>query len=313
MLNLMRLVTVLALMFGVSSCNSQSEKARLEDQLKGTAQEVSEPAPSFAPAKKLGKLKNKKLDEVSGLAASVANPGLFWVLNDSGNKPEIYLIDEETNIVQTYALKGVRNRDWEEIAVGPGPETGKQYIYVGEIGDNMAIHPYKYIYRFPEPVYASDEDKETIDVTRFDTITFALSDERRDTEAFVVDPVTRDIYVIAKWKSPVDVYQLRFSDLAKNPAIAEHVGTLPISTVVAADFSRDGTELLIKNYDKIFYWKRPVNTPVMKMLQKVAVEIPYEREPQGESIAWSADGDGFYTVSEQKKNEDVHLLYYRRQ
>jgi hypothetical protein len=313
MLNLMRLVPLLVLVFCVSSCKSQSENADLQEQPGGTSQEVSEHAPLFAPSKKLGKLKNKKLDEVSGLAASIANPGLFWVVNDSGNKPEIYLIDEETNIVQTYALKGVPNRDWEEIAVGPGPEPGKQYIYVGEIGDNMAMHQYKCIYRLPEPAHASDENKETIEVTDFDTITFALSDQRRDTEAFFIDPVTRDIFIISKWKRPVDVYQLRFADLAKKPATAEHVGTLGISTVVAADFSRDGTELLVKNYNKIFYWKRPANMPVMTMLQKPGIELPYEKEPQGETVAWSAKGDGFYTLSEQKKDQDVHLLYYRRQ
>src|SRR5688500_13312675 len=76
----------------------------------------------FLAGKELGEVTNKKLAEASGLAASADNPGLLWTLNDSGNKPEVYLIDEQLNIRLTCRLKNVINRDWEDLTVGPGPE-----------------------------------------------------------------------------------------------------------------------------------------------------------------------------------------------
>ena len=47
--------------------------------------------------------------------------------------------------------------DFEDIALAPGPETGIDYIYVGDIGNNWKGHckginePNKRIYIFPEP------------------------------------------------------------------------------------------------------------------------------------------------------------------
>lgn len=293
------------------SCN-KNEQRHIEGKLASNDRTVQVQQPLFSKGKALGELKSKKLNEVSGLAASVANPGMLWTHNDSGNDAEVFLIDLETNIKQTYVLKGISNRDWEEIALGPGPVPGVQYLYVGDIGDNNAIHEYKYIYRFKEPVYNPGTGKEKIEISDFDTITFSLSNERRDTEAFVIDPVTRDIYIISKWKSPADLYQLKYSESTQVTMVAQHIGTVPISTVVAADFNKDGTELLIKTYNSVSYWKRSLDMSVLSMLQTPGTPLPYQREPQGEAITWSTTGNGYYTLSEHKKGDQVHLLFYER-
>jgi hypothetical protein len=304
-----QLIVFYALLFGILSCDKRDRNNKHDESKKDRAVEGKL---LFAEGKKLGALKNKKLNEVSGLAASIVNPGLLWTLNDSGNEPEVYLIDAETNIKRTYVLEGVSNRDWEEITLGPGPKPGKTYLYVGDIGDNLAAHKYKYIYRFEEPLYNADAGKGKIEITNFDTIVFSLSDEERDTEAFVVDPLTRDIYIISKWSRPVDLYQLKTTPAQHDTAIAQHIGTLPISIVVAADFSRDGSELLIKTINDVFYWKRPADMTVSAMLQEPGRSLPYSREPQGESVAWSATGDGYYTLSEQKDGEQIHMMFYQR-
>jgi hypothetical protein len=290
------------------SCSKRDRRQRHDDTGKDKALSSES---LFSEGKKVGLLKSQKLGEVSGLAASVVNAGLFWTINDSGNDPEVYLIDVETNIKRTYVLKGVDNRDWEEIALGPGPKPGKSYLYVGDIGDNLAIHQYKYIYRFEEPVYSADAS-DNIEISSFDTLVFSLSDEQRDTEAFAVDPRTNDIYIFSKWSRPVNIYHLKATTSKTDTLIAQHVGTLPLSMVVAADFNRDGSELLIKTIKGVFYWKRPANVTVTGMLQEPGQSLPYKREPQGEAVAWSTAGDGYYTLSEQKKGEDVHMMFYQR-
>src|SRR5690606_15194616 len=134
----------------------------------------------FLPGRPLAELKADELEEVSGLAASVANRGYLWTHNDSGNPAEVYLIDEELEIALKCTLEGVKNRDWEDIAVGPGPDPSKRYVYVAEIGDNDAQYDYKYIYRFAEPSLTSVSGD--IVITEFDTIVFRLEDGAKDTE-----------------------------------------------------------------------------------------------------------------------------------
>ena len=94
----------------------------------------------FLPGKRLSEIKDKKLSEVSGLASSIRNPGLLWAHNDSGNRPEVFLIDDKCDIKRIVVLDGIKNRDWEDIAVGPGPDSTKSYVYVGDIGDNDGVH-----------------------------------------------------------------------------------------------------------------------------------------------------------------------------
>jgi hypothetical protein len=60
----------------------------------------------------LSEVKDKNLNEVSGIAASRKNPGFIWAQNDSGNKPQVYLLDQNLNIRLTVKLKGIFNRDW---------------------------------------------------------------------------------------------------------------------------------------------------------------------------------------------------------
>ncbi|MGX7835780.1 hypothetical protein ACWKSR_11580, partial [Campylobacter fetus subsp. venerealis] len=74
--------------------------------------------------------------------------------NDSGGEAAVYLIDMLGNTVGKVELLETKNRDWEDIAVGPGPD-GQSYIYIGEIGDNNAVHKDISIYRIPEPIEGS--------------------------------------------------------------------------------------------------------------------------------------------------------------
>src|SRR5882724_7777911 len=83
----------------------------------------------FAKGKDKGQIE-KRLVEASGLVASYQNVGCLWSLNDSGNSAEVFLIDSTGKTKLVCKLEGVKNRDWEDIAMGPGPKPGKRYVYV---------------------------------------------------------------------------------------------------------------------------------------------------------------------------------------
>ena len=262
------------------------------------------------PGEKLAQLKNKKLREISGMVSSINNPKLLWGHNDSGNKAEIFLMDEGLSVKLTCELAGIDNRDWEDIAIGPGPDSSKNYLYVADIGDNDAQYQYKYIYRFEEPKWNQNQEK--IIISEFDRITFQLPDERKDTETLLLDPTTKDLYVISKREEPVHLYELKYPHTTEETITAKKVMSLPLTKIVGGDFSADGKEILLKNYHQVFYWSSMVSKPIAELLQESPKEIPYVREPQGEAITWARDGSGFYTLSEQDGKKRAYLYFYKR-
>ena len=269
------------------------------------------PESDFLPGRKLSELKEKKLSEVSGLATSIRNPGRLWAHNDRGNRPEVYLIDDKCDVKLTVVLDGIKNRDWEDIAVGPGPDSTKSYVYVGDIGDNDGVHKLKYIYRFEEPLNESGDDKITI--ANFETIVFRLPNSREmDSEALFLNTATRDLYIVTKRENPVHVYEIRYSDTPGDTITAQEIASLPTFEIVAADLSADGKGLLMKNYSHIYYWNNSSGKPIAELLKEKPVEIPYHPEPQGESLAWARDNSGFYTLSEVTKNASSYLYFYQK-
>ena len=250
------------------------------------------------------------LEEVSGLAASISNPGLMWVHNDSHNSSQIFLIDDKIQIHLTCTLQGVTNRDWEDITVGPGPEPGKTYIYVGEIGDNLAQFEYKIIYRFEEPVLKKEQSEFTI--THFDKIIFKLADGKKDTEALLINPLTKDLYIISKREEPVYVYELKYPYAVSDTLVANSITTLPLTQIVAGAFSADGKEILLKNYQAVYYWQVDESKSIVDVFKDKTKVLPYIEEPQGEALTFARDGSGYYTLSEKVKGEKSFLLFYKR-
>jgi hypothetical protein len=270
---------------------------------------VENPTDKFHEAKKLVELKSKKLEEISGGAASAVNSGLFWLHNDSGNPPELFLVNDSLKILFTLNLP-VENRDWEDMAIGPGPVPGKNYVYLGEIGDNKAKFPIKYIYRFEEPAWDGKSAKSAIE--KVDTIAFRLEGENKDTETLLIDPSTKDLYIISKREEPVWVYQLKFPYSTDTTITAKKLFSLPYFQIVSGDFSADGKCILLKNYEHVFYWENEKGVSVPELLSQQPNEVPYELEPQGETIMWARDNSGFYTVSEINVGKNSYLYLYKQ-
>jgi hypothetical protein len=249
-----------------------------------------------------------QLEEASGLVASVRNPGLLWVLNDSGNPPEVFLIDQHARTKLTCKVENVNNRDWEDIAIGAGPKQGKPYLYVADIGDNFARYDSKFIYRFEEPLLDSSKQ---VSITQYDTFILQLPDGRRDAETLLIDPLTNDLYIISKRETSVGLYHAPYP--FSNDTIAlKKIRELPFTKIVSGSISTDGQQLLLKDYEKVYYWKRLPNETLTKVFTRKPIELPYEREYRGEAIAWSRDGHHFFTLSEGKGSEPANLIRYNR-
>ncbi len=267
--------------------------------------------PIFGERIDLGLIENDQLDEISGIAASRVNENILYVHNDSGDINRFFALDTSGKQIGTYIVEGCKERDWEDIAVGPGPDPGISYIYLGNIGDNDAVYDLKYIYRFPEPEIEPGFIQFNDTIRTAEILTFQMPDGNRDTETVIVDPLTSDMYIVSKREVDVRVYRIPFPQSLQEIIIPERIASLRLTWIVGGDISTDGQEILIKNGDAVFYYKRkPGRTLAETFTEHQWTVSSYIPEPQGEAICWKPDGSGFYTVSEERNNIPARLYFY---
>ena len=240
------------------------------------------------------------IPEISGVADSRSFPGHFWCEEDSGNPPVVHLVSRDGTVVRSVFLKGITNRDWEDI----GLYNGK--IFIAETGDNDEKRDEYAFYTFAEPSESSD----TVDNVQ--SIRFKYPDDSHDAEAFLVDAQSKDIFVITKRDSKSRLYKIAFPYKTDQLNVAEFVGALPYTGVVSAAISPDGKEILVKTYTNIFYYSRTAGESIGTSLQKSYKNLPYKMEPKGEAVSFALDGSGFFTVSEKGFASSVNVNFYNR-
>ena len=263
----------------------------------------------FLPAENTGEIDDLRLEEASGMVASRSIPGLFWVINDSGNDPMLFLIDKNGQIRMNYLIDGCDNIDWEDLAIYTDKATGKSQIYIADIGDNFAFRSHINIILIDEPTVINRNDSILYHAKNY---CFTYEDGPHDAETLLVDPITKGIYIITKREENVRIYEapkiLNSSD-TMNLVFKQ---SMPFFNITSGDISQDGTEILLKTYNAIFYWKYSNNESLVDALSKDHELLNYIPEPQGESIAWSVENNGFYTLSERNNPLSQILYFYKR-
>ncbi|MGQ9455170.1 MAG: hypothetical protein ACUVRS_09655 [Armatimonadota bacterium] len=292
---------VLVVGAGLLASEPQSEQPRVASQQQvanSTAQTAT--LPRFAKGVKCGNLQSEELSEVSGIVASRKNMGLFWVHNDSGDSARVFAITSDGTVLGIYNLAGVNARDWEDIAVGPGPVKGASYVYVGDIGDNNAARPQVWIYRFLEPkVSVNNQRPVTHEISDVQRITIKYEDGPRDAEALMIDPCTGDLYIISKRENRSKVYRASSHELVDGALVTVRaVARLPWGWATGGDISPDGSEIIVRGYANAALWKRPASGELWRAFEDKQYIVPVEREQQGEAICFDAAGKGYYTTSE---------------
>ncbi len=253
-------------------------------------------------------IENGIIDEASGIDASETMADHVWIHEDGNTTPGVHLF---TNKGEYKGRMNVPfpNRDWEDMAVGPGPIDGQSYIYLADIGDNFENYSTHFIYRLKEPrsfiSYLAD----------FDKITFAYpNNERYDAETMLLDSKTKDIYIITKRQFNVRVYKLAYPQSTTTTITAEFLKTIPYLGIVGGDISSDGKEMVLKSYDAAYYWKIKEGESVIDALSRTRdVGLPYVQEVQGEAICFDKTASGYFTISERAEtNVKIPLNYYKK-
>ncbi|MFF0224959.1 WD40 repeat domain-containing protein [Streptomyces sp. NPDC004629] len=220
-------------------------------------------------------IKDPRITESSGLAASRLHPGIYWTHNDSDDGPYLYAVDGATGrTVATVTLSGVGSpRDVEAISIGPGNQ-----IYVGDIGDNLdGSWPYVWIYRLPEPETLKDQ---TIRATQY---VVKYANGARNAESLAVHPKSGRVYIIDKKEDGGHLYEGPARLSASGTNVFKPVAPVDLWATDAA-FSPDGRQLAVRGYfgGILYDW----NGGDIRRRQRL--NVPLQR--QGESVTYSADG-----------------------
>jgi hypothetical protein len=151
-------------------------------------------------------------------------------------------------------------------------------------------------------------------VPAIDAIRFKLPDGAFDTETVLLDPLTKDIYVVTKFLANARLYRLAYPQATNGVTTAEKMGEMTIGNdLTGGATSTDGKEMIVRGYTAIYYWqRREGETFAQTLLRKFDKSLPYIFEPQGEAVCFEKTGKGYFTLSEVGKSTFTNLYYYER-
>lgn len=271
-----------------------------DSESSGTTGELP-PCPDFAPGTMVATVTDPEIVETSGIAVSRMHAGVLWVHNDSGDGPRVFAIDDTGTTLGEFSLNGAIALDWEDMALGPGPEPGVDYLYVGDIGDNPELRATITVHRVPEPDPASGGST----LEGVVPLVLAYPDDSHDAETLLSDPETGDLFVVTKADSGMSgVYRAAFPHDEHATIEMELVAELafgstalpgsPLAT--GGDVAPDGSLVAIRTYGGAFAWRRAPGSTIAEAFATDACPLPTVDEPQGEALAVAADG--YYTITE---------------
>lgn len=227
------------------------------------------------------------VSEASGVAWSRVHGDVLWVHNDSQGGAVVYAIATSGELIARVTLEGARNRDWEDIAVGPCPEAGPDgdCIYVADIGDNRASRDAVGLWIAAEPDPHTDES--------VDAVFFPLRypDGSRDAEAIAVLDDASVIVVTKGREHPISVYRsppIAWSDAPDTTMLSpiQQLSEAPVhlpDQVTGATRTRDGRTLAVRSYGALQFYRLEGDS--VTALLTTPVPLDPLGEPQGEGIA----------------------------
>ncbi len=251
-------------------------------------------------------LRDKSIDESSGIDSSYERSSAVWTHNDSGGKDRAYLVDLTTGeTAGEIEIKKSDNRDWEDISTFKIDDTA--YLMICDVGDNFKKRENCQLCLLPEPAFDKSVDSRKSD--DWLNIEFTYEDGPRNCESVAVDVKNRKILLVEKIYPEAGgtpgIYELPLPDELTGPKqtlVAKRIGEIKTKNLTGMDISNDGTRLAIRNYPYAWVYEKGPNQSWAEVLGSeppAAIALPLQ--PQGEGICFSADGKSLLLSSEKEK------------
>ena len=188
---------------------------------------------------------SKKLDETSGL--EIINKQLVTI-NDSGNDPVLFYINESGNILDERKLNCCKNNDWESLAAD------SDYVYIADFGNNYDTTKNLSIIKIPIDK-SSNENPEIINFLYPEQKKFKRIYRRSeyDAEALISFGDILLIFTKNKRKKITEIYSLpKYGGNFK----AQKIGSLNTESIVTgADYDKKTNTLVLTstiNFDEYY-------------------------------------------------------------
>ena len=236
---------------------------------------------------------SKILDETSGLEI-IANT--LVTINDSGNEPTLYFMNQKGEIISERKVTGFKNTDWEDIT------KDEEFIYVADMGNNYDTRRDLSIIKIP----INENSKYNIEEIKFnypEQVDFKFNRKSRfDAEALISLDNSLIIFTKNRATKTTDIYKL-----PKTPGTfrAKKIGSLNTQSIVTgADFDPKTQTLVLtstidfNNYYVLIVENFSINKPENSNIDMF--EIPIGK-CQVESIKF-IDSKTFWISSEDEKS-----------
>lgn len=273
---------------------------------------VESATPTFGDPIEVGVILGSPIKEASGVASSRIQPGVLYTHNDGSAEPTVYAVDDQGRYLATFKLPQFPTGDFEDIAVGPGPDPRLSYVYLGDIGDNRVNRSEIVVYQFPEPwtdlAWAGNPPSNDLGGGR--AFHLQYPEQAADAETLLVDSIRRELFVITKQSGVARAFKISIDSLTTDDVnYLEWVADVPFHMASGGSISPDGTQILLRNEDYAEWRPRALEQSVEEALAGEGVRVPVvgrPTEPNGEGIGFSSDGNSYFTLSD---DSDPPTLY----
>lgn len=247
----------------------------------------------------VGHFSRPDIVESSGIVASRTQPGVFWTMNDSGGKPEVYAFDISGRDLGAWMVPGATANDWEALTLGPcAAGSTADCLYAGDTGDNSEVRPNRTVYKIREPVVTGTTPPGWTGTTApADKLVFVYPDGPHDDEA-IYAAKSGAVWLVTKGRTKgFLLFRLDaglWSRAGTQQAVAAGSLALPITgreLVTDAGLSANGAALAVRTYGSLFIYRaNPETGEPDQSLGPTTCDLTPLKEAQGEGVAWHPNG-----------------------
>jgi hypothetical protein len=257
------------------------------------------PCTDYGTPERAGQITVASLNTLSGIGVSRRNPGVLYVHKDM-TQAAFFAVSEAGVLLGTYPLPGATVVDLEDMAVADCP--AGTCVYLADIGGNLGARPDFAVLRAPEPVVSPTQAAVTVSVT-FERLTFTYPDGQHNAESLLVDPNTDALYVVTKVAAGQASAVYRLPAAFGATGVAQKVADLTVpragdQPATSSSAHPCGAGFLLRTNNTLYEFRIPVGAPFEDAFRAAPVTVPVASEPQGEAVAYRADGRGYVTTGE---------------
>lgn len=273
-----------------SAASTGEEEAAAASPPAKSASGTPASCPKYGAPERLASITDRQLGEISGITVA-SKPGSFWVHNDSGDGPNVYLVTSAGKHTATFTFGPLAVTDVEDMARAPRA-AGGSYLYLADIGDNLGERRDGVtILRAREPDVGAPPKLPT------EIMRVTYPGGPANAEAFLVDPRSGEIVIVTKHplfpaRVLVSTEFLPMTRMRELGSITPESSGQAVAFVTGAAVSDDGNFALLRTYEAAYLFTRHSDQTLGEALLGPACRIETAPEKQGEAIAFMPRAPG---------------------